>query len=227
MSSFIRSIRSIERSHHYSPVQPVNRYAQFDAVREAADGGRMVSADVWDKDFAEAAGGAAEWLALSKKAIAQLTDVQRQLGGRDGIRYPAEVARQLQHLTASIADWRSVFSRQRSFLKEEIWEAVELALRHPAVKELGLLRNGEDSISGGPGQLSNKLSDTDGLKRLLLGADGLLNELKTAFSYAEQHSPAELLKHPFYAAYPYALYYGASQSYLPLPPRGVIFNKSI
>lgn len=227
MSSYIRSIRSVERSQHYSPIQPVNRYAQFDAARETADGGRIVPADVWDKGYAEAASGAAEWLALSKRAIAQLTEMQRQLGGRDGIRHPDEVAEQLQRLSASIADWKSAYAIQRPFLKEEIWEVVELALRHPAVKELGLFQSGGTSHYGDSSKRSELLSDTDGLKRLLLGADGLLNELKTALSYAEQQSPIELLKLPFHVAYPYALYYGASQSYWPLPLRGVILNKSI
>ncbi|MHA7964712.1 hypothetical protein ACX93W_11250 [Paenibacillus sp. CAU 1782] len=224
MSSYIRSIRSIERSPHYSPIQPVNRYAQFNAVREAADGGRIAPTEGWDKGYAEAAGGAAEWLALSKRAVKQLTEMQRDLGGREGIQHPGEVAGQLQRLSASIAEWESAYARQRTFLREEIWEVMELALRHPAVKKLGLHHSAR---SGDSAERTELLSDTEGLKRLLLGADGLLNELKTALSYAEQQYPVDLLKVPFHAAYPYALYYGASQSYWPLPLRGVVLNKSI
>lgn len=225
MSGYVRSIRSIESSQQYSAVQAVNRYAQFDPMREVVEGGRMAPpSDWWDKEYAEAAGGAAEWLGLARKGVRQLTDMQRELGGRGGIEHPEEVHNHLLWLSSAINAWEGAFRNHRRHLRDEVWAAMELALRHPAVEALGLRQRGDSVYK--PVE-KEALPDVGTLKRLLLGADGLLNELKTGLSYGEQHQAANLLKLPFHSAYPYAMYYGAAQSFWPLPNRGLLLNKYI
>ena len=154
-----------------------------------------------------------------------------QLGREEGLRSKEQLNASLQSLVGAINRWEAAYRGNERLLRPEIWEAMGLALRHPAMEELGIHRKNtesgdvyvwESAFRSDPGY-----ARAESLRRLLLGPEGLLMDLKRALSYAEQFRPVDLLRLPFASAYPYAFYYGASQAYLPLPPRGLIMNKTV
>lgn len=238
MSGYTRAIHRIERSADYMSAKPVNRYASYrlTAYEQAAG----VQRHERQNAYGQAADSAASWLSIARTAQKQLEDMIKELGGEKKLEERVAIKESIDQLIRLINEWESGYRRSAGMLKPEIWEAVELALRHPTVELLEIKRGMDgqfywegSSKQDGMGQVSAGAStdalheDASRLQRLLLGAEGLLMDLKRAMSYAEQQRPVDLLRLPFAAAYPYALYYGASQAYYPLPPRGSIINKLV
>lgn len=247
MSGFIRSIRGIERSQAYSPISAVNRYAAY-RNREQIEPSRVEPAVGWEDWEAASAKSAAVWLRTAKAAEGKLNNLMIELGRQEGWRDAGVTEDKLRQLKVIVDELAAVYKRYEDHLRPEVWEVIELALRHPATEQLGLgwAIDGESSLSRVEGSASDSSLfkvegrssepsrkalaaqlDRDLVRRLLLGVDGLLTGLKRAVTYAEQQQTADWLKLPFTAAYPYALYYGAAQLYWPLPSRGSILNKYI
>ncbi|OUS74009.1 hypothetical protein B1748_21960 [Paenibacillus sp. MY03] len=236
MAEYIRSIRGIERSNAYAPISAVNPYAAY-RNRELIEPSRAEPVNGLADWEASSAKGAAAWLRTAKAAEGKLNSLIIELGRQEGWRNGEVTKDKLRELDDLLNGLASVYKRNEEYLMPEVWEVIELALRHPATSQFGLAR-GELSLEGieerqketfgahSPALLS-ALEDPDKARRLLLGADGLLTGLKTAVAYAEKQQPADWLKLPFTAAYPYAMYYGAAQLYWPLPSRGSIVNKYI
>ncbi len=233
MSHYIRSIRGIERSQAYAPISPVNRYAAY-RNREQIEPSRAEPALGYDyrEMEAQAAMGAAAWLRTAKSAEGKLNGLMIELGRQEGWKDSSVTKDMLLRLESLLNELASVYSRYEEQLKPEVWEVIELALRHPAAEAIGLAR-GEESAFRIELQKAEAVSrltveqDRTKLRRLLLGSEGLLNGLKHAVAYAERQQTSDWLQLPFTAAYPYALYYGAAQLYWPLPSRGSIVNKFI
>lgn len=234
MSHYIRSIRGIERSQAYAPISPVNRYASY-RNREQIEPSRAEPVPGFDYREIEAqtAMGAAAWLRTAKSAEGELNGLMIELGRLEGWKDSSVTKDMLLRLEHILNELASVYSRYEEQLKPEVWEVIELALRHPAAPAIGLAR-GEVSafrIEADKAEAIGRLAteqDRTKLRRLLLGSEGLLNGLKHAVAYAEkQRQTSDWLHLPFTAAYPYALYYGAAQLYWPLPSRGSILNKFI
>ncbi|REK75620.1 hypothetical protein [Paenibacillus paeoniae] len=256
MTVYSRSIHGIERTNHYTKLQPVNRYAAYRLT--AFERAPVVHRENWSRLYSDAAGSAAEWLKKSQDAQRRLDLMLEELGRDAGIRNGSFVRLQIQELTKLLNELEGSYRSHKNQLKPEVWEAVELALRHPAMAALGIERGPDDAFRWrgtgvdsamtevGRGQESRmaatrryskdaalitppekiaSMEDSDKLRRLLLGADGLIQDIKKSLSFAEQGNAIDLLRLPFTAAYPYALYYGAMQTYWPLPLRGVILNK--
>lgn len=233
MSDYIRSIRGIERSQDFVPISPVNRYAAY-RNREQLEPSRVEPIAGYDYQEMEAlaAQGAAAWLRSAKSAEGKLNGLIIELGRREGWRDASVTNDTLLRLEPILNELAAVYKQYDEQLRPEVWEVIELALRHPAVAAIGLSREEDSSfrIEESKATAASRLDgeqDRTRLRRLLLGSDGLLNELKHAVTYAEQQQTADWLKLPFTAAYPYALYYGASHLYWPLPSRGSILNKYI
>lgn len=245
MTPYTRAIRGIERTMHYTKVQPVNRYAAYRLT--SFEQASVVQREDWSRIYSDAADGAAAWLRQAQEAQKRLGRMLQELGRDSGIRNPAFVRTQIDELMGIINSLESSYRSHEERLQPEVWEAVELALRHPATEELDIRRDADGRLrwAGASGdsaaretilghasrggdaeqELPDVLGDSGKLRRLLLGADGFIQSLKHALAFAEQREPIDLLRLPFAAAYPYAMYYGAMQSYWPLPMRGVILNK--
>lgn len=256
MTAYTRTIRGIERTMHYMKLQPASRYAAYRLT--AFEQAPVVQRQDWNRLYNDAADSAAIWLKDAQDAQKRLDRMLLELGREAGIRDASFVSTQIDELVATLNQLESSYRSHESSLKSEVWEAVELALRHPAMEELGIRREAEhafrwegsialqasdgawsqDSKDGiavthysnnRPNDADNDmpaiLTDGNKLKRLLLGADGLIQDLKRALSFADQRQSIDLLRLPFAAAYPYTLYYGAMQAYLPLPYRGIVLNK--
>lgn len=233
MSGYTRVIRGIERTADYTSVKPASRYAAYKLTAYEQVAGVLRHEGV--HTYNQAADSAASWLGIARSAQNRLESMIQALGRDRGIEQMSILSESIGQLVQSINDWETGYRRYKEMLKPEIWEAVELALRHPAMEELGIKRDvdGRFHWDGGESQMNSDSAsigmpyDLSQLRRLLLGAEGLLMDLKRAMSYAEQQRPVDLLRLSFAAAYPYALYYGASQAYWPLPPRGAIVNKYV
>ncbi|MDQ6423376.1 hypothetical protein RB620_28500 [Paenibacillus sp. LHD-117] len=232
MSGSIRSIRGIERTNVYAPIAPVNRYAAY-RNREQVEPARVQPAEGYERRVAEAAEGAAAWLRITQEAGAKLDGLMTELGRLEGWRDAAVTEDKLRQLEKLLNELSAVYRQYEHHLKPELWEVVELALRHPATEELSLRRD-ENSLFRTENRNSalaqrrhDSQEDRGKLRRLLLGADGLLAALKRAVSYAGHLQSADLLRLPFPSGYPYAMYYGAAQLYWPLPSRGTILNKYV
>lgn len=233
MSGYMRVIHGIERSADYTRPKPINRYAAYrlTAYEQAAGVQRHAGKYLYN----QAAESTASWLSIARNAQNQLEDMIKVLGRENKLADKSIVKESIERLIRSINEWVTGYRRYEEMLKPEIWEAVELALRHPGVEMLGIKRgmdgqfywNGAAKLGQSDSEGTTLQQDASRLSRLLLGAEGLLMDLKRAMSYAEQQRPVDMLRLPFAAAYPYALYYGASQAYYPLPPRGSIINKFV
>ncbi|MFF2889091.1 hypothetical protein [Paenibacillus sp. NPDC057967] len=245
MTLYTRAIRGIERTMHYTKLQPVNRYAAYRLTNfEQAS---VVQREDWNRMYSDAADSAAVWLRHAQEAQKRLDRMLQELGRDNGIQNASFVRSRIDELVGMMNELESSFRSHEEQLQPEVWEAMELALRHPAKEELGIRRDsdgklrwdGSSTVSseregvqdnpsrrGTSGQeLPDILEDSGKLRRLLLGADGFIQDLKHALSFAEQRQSIDLLRLPFTAAYPYTIYYGAMQSYWPLPMRGVLLNK--
>lgn len=249
MSEYRRVIRGIERTADFMKTRPVSRYNAYKltAYEQAAGAARLEGKQLFD----QAADSAAAWLGIARSAQDRLEGMMRELGRDRKIGNQSFLQESIGQLVQWINEWELGYKRYKETLKPEIWEAVELALRHPAMEALDIRRgsDGRYDLRGGFASghsHSGEIANAEGMgfgksfteaaareqelaqyRRLLLGAEGLLMDLKRAMSYAEQQRPVDLLRLSFASAYPYALYYGASQAYPPLPPRGAVINKYV
>lgn len=229
MASYISSIRGIERTSSYMPVQAVSPYAYYpyrDGEPQQAQG----NDNDWNRIYVQAANSAAAWIQTAKRAQDGIDQLIWRLSGQLNTRKP--VADSLNDLTNMLNHWESDYKQHAGDLKPELWSSIELALRHPAAQKLGLRRstqsgkwtqNGDDAFTAWSMPLL--ANETQRVKKLLLGADGLLNGLKHALTYAEQQRTVDLLQPKLAATLPYAAYYSSTQSYWPLPYVGLILNR--
>ncbi|MFD0588635.1 hypothetical protein ACFQZE_11520 [Paenibacillus sp. GCM10027627] len=327
MSGYIRSIRNIEQSKQYIMIQPSLRSAAY-RLQSSEMNGNVRSFEE-QEGYHKAAASVASWLNEVGRASKNIDDLLQKLGRNGGIEDRAVLESSLAQIKGIILQLGQVYRSHQTWLKPEIWEAMELALRHPAVSAFNLKdekstpsfspSKGQNSERGnrestfhrtslqkreqmldqwgsrefeqqsnqgleqwnnqefeqwnnrgldqwnnqgleqwnnqGLEQWNNQLPSyssvhskssadhsksradhaknsaanqpVEAARRLLLGADGWLNELKHALSYSERFKPVELLRQPFFSAYPYAMYYGSAQAYFPLPIRGAVLNKYV
>ncbi|WP_028612214.1 hypothetical protein [Paenibacillus harenae] len=260
MTSSVRSIRGIERTAVYSPVQASGPFAHY-----PHRGGepQLPPDDYRDlhRTYRQAAGSAAEWLQAAGQAQREMNELIGELSRklREGI--PADES--LQKLADTLNRLESAYRMHAPALKPELWTAVVLALRHPASEALDLHRSKADgawifgaataipeqSRESGLSQENSRVQSWDlkqsqglnsrleqcqdhGLssnliKRLMLGADGMLNGLKLALTYGGQLKALDLVQPRFADTLPYTVYYGAMQSNRPLPYTGLILNRYV
>ena len=221
MNGYSSSIQSITGSNSYSPIQPLTKYGAYrTSEREEAQQARNLEQRAWGEQYAKAAEKAANWITLAKKTQRELDGMQQILGRDDGILNEDTTKEQMLSLTNSLNELNAAYQSQASSIRSEVWEAIELALRHPAMEAIGIERKVDSSF-----QYVSPETDQATLRRELLGSDGVLQSLKYALSYAEQRKAIDLLQLPFPVAYPYSLYYGGMSTFWPLPLRGVVLNK--
>ncbi|RIX52817.1 hypothetical protein D3P08_12510 [Paenibacillus nanensis] len=249
MSEYTRVIRGIERSADFMKARPASRYDAYKltAYERAAGAARLERKQPFDL----AADSAAAWLSIARSAQNRLEGMMKELGRDRKIENPSFLLESVGQLVEWLNEWELGYKQYKEMLKPEIWGAVELALRHPAMDALGIGRGNDGRFYSRGGFASRysqpkEIANAEGMaygksfteaaareqelapyRRLLLGSEGLLMDLKRAMSYAEQQRPVDLIRLSFASAYPYALYYGASQAYWPLPPRGAVINKFV
>lgn len=237
MPGYISSIRSIEQTTQYSPIQPVSRYTAY-PYRKGESKLLPHYNSSWVHYYQEAADSVAEWLKLVKTAQAELDQLILNVGrlsAEPDSRIADEVINRINLLLNKL---RLQYEQHASTLKPELWAAIELAMQHPAVGKLELSSSLSHKYAdsevmletmkldeGKNDEMRDRSIHDQQMKQLLLGADGFLNDLKRALAYGEQQHAIDLLQLPFAVAYPYALYYGAMQTYWPLPAKGIIMNK--
>jgi len=256
MSSSIRSIRGIERSYAYSAVQAISPYAYYpyrDGEAQQAPEYNMS----FTRDFQQAANSAASWLYKVKQAQYDIEQINRQLSNE--LYKDKPITDSLQRLTTMLNQLEDHYRAHADDLKPELWESIELALRHPAAEEIGLRRSTRDgkwiaestytihsensdrtaSLISIHNEISKSMLPTSinmeqkqklpysssRIQRLMLGADGMLTDLKYALTYAEQHKAVDLIQSPLTSTLPYAAYYSSMQTYSPIPYVGLIMNR--
>lgn len=237
MSSYTSSIRSIERTNAYVPVQAVRPYAYY-PYRDGEPQQAPDHDNDWNRIYQHAANSAAAWVQTAKQAQSDIDQLTRGFSNR--LNTGNSIADHLFDLTHLINHLESQY-KQHADLNPGLWSSIEQALRHPAFQELGLHRNlpdGRWSIdstfmklpSDKPPAISNNdmplfPNESLRIKKLLLGADGMLNKLKHSLTYAEQQRAIDLLRPKLAAALPYNIYYSSIQCYRPLPYVGLILNR--
>lgn len=253
MTGSIRSIRGIEPTSVYAPIQAINRYASY-PYREGEPQLPPNSECDWNYVYKQAADSAAKWVRTAKQAQYDLDRVMSDLSRQFGAGKP--ITDHIHNLTRLLNDLESQYLRYAGDLKPELWASIELAVRHPAAGELGLRRSLESGkwivdppyfrqlqkpkgnlsldakIDAGTNASANsgasnpfEPASAPRMKRLLLGADGMLTGLKHALTYADQQKAVDLLQLRLPTSLPYAAYYGSIQSYWPLPSVGLIINR--
>ncbi|RCW42050.1 hypothetical protein [Paenibacillus prosopidis] len=253
MTGFIRSIRGIERTNVYAPIQAINRYASY-PYREGEPQLPPNSERDWNYVYKEAADSAAKWVRTAKQAQYDLDRLMWDLSRQFDAGMP--VTDHIHNLTRLLNDLESQYLLHAGDLKPGLWASIELALQHPAAKELGLQRGRESGkwvvdlpyfrqsqqpkgnlsldakIEAGTYASANsgasnpfEPASAPRMKRLLLGADGMLTGLKHALTYADHQKAVDLLQLRLPTSLPYAAYYGSIQSYWPLPTVGIILNR--
>ncbi|WP_053374360.1 hypothetical protein [Paenibacillus sp. FJAT-27812] len=224
MSTSIRSIRSIERTNAYTPVQAVSPYAYY-PYRD----GEPQQPPEQDYDlhriYQKAASSAADWLQMAKQAQSHIDQLTVRLSNQLNNGLP--IADSLTSLAKMLQQLESQYKQHDDALKPELWASIELALRAPAARELGLRRSKRGDEEAYMWSKPLALDESKRMKQLLLGADGMLSDLKHALTYAEQQKPIDLLQPQLGATLPYSAYYGAMQAYWPLPYAGLILNRYI
>lgn len=241
MSSSIRSIRGLERTKAYFPVQALTSYGSFPyRDRESRLSPEPVSA--YNRRFKQAADSAADWLAATREAQARLDQLLRLFGKQ--LNDKTDIGASLGPLSDLLNDLEARFIRHSGQLKPELWEAVERALLHPGAAYINLCRDaGSRRWQIGPGSGSahpagetpsakqarshSEPAEARRLKRLLLGPDGLLHTVKHAIAYGDRLKAIELLQLQAPAALPYAAYYESMHNCWPLPYSGLILNRYI
>lgn len=228
MASYIRSIRGIERTNVYVPVQAVSPYAYY-PYRDGEPQLPPDSGKDWNRVYQQAANSAAVWVRTAKQAQYDIEQLARKICRQlnDG----CPIDDNTQKLTALLNQLESHFKEHAENLKPELWSCIDLTLRQPAAQELSLRRSPldgrwiMDDYADKSSTLPLSADEARRMKRLLLGSDGLLNDLKQALSYDEQQKAVDLLKPQLTNTLPYAAYYGSIQSYLPLPRIGLVLNR--
>lgn len=141
MSTSIRSIRGIERSYAYSTVQAISPYAYYPyrdgEAQQAPEYNKSLT-----RDFQQAANSAASWLNKAKQAQYDIEQINKQLSNELYTDKP--IAGSLHRLTAMLNQLEDHYRAHADDLKPELWESIELALRHPAAEEIGLRRSTTD-----------------------------------------------------------------------------------
>lgn len=223
MVTYIRSTRSIERINAFTPVQALSPYAYY-PYRDGEPQQPLEQENEWQRIYQRAANSASDWLRMTKQAqnsIDQLTwQLSRQLNNG------SPIADSLNSLAKIVQHLESHYKQHANDLKPEVWDSIEMALRTPAARELGLresTRQADEAYLGWQKTLAS--DEAKRMKRLLLGSGGMLSDLKHALTYAEKQKPIDLLQPQFGATLPYAAYYGSTQSYWPLPYVGLILNR--
>jgi len=233
MSADIRSIRSIERTPGYLSVHSLNRYGLY-PYRGGEPKLPAPSYSDWNEAMLKAAQSAADWL---RSVIETQSEIDRLITRfssltlhpvdvRDG---NATIAKLLNHLFNN-------YMKHKEELRPELWDRIELALRHPALMKLSFrMCRTEDKLIDYPvnrlQQDDQKLLEketADELKRLLLGASGFLTELKQAIDYSKELQPTELLRDSWHTTkpyMPYMAYYSSMQAYFPMPMVGMLVNR--
>ncbi len=138
MTSYISSIRGIERTNSYMPVQAVSPYAYYpyrDGEPQQAQG----NDNDWNRIYVQAANSAAAWIQTAKRAQDGIDQLIWRLSSQLNTGKP--VADSLNDLTNMLNHWESHYKQHAGDLKHELWSSIELALRHPAAQELGLRRS--------------------------------------------------------------------------------------
>ncbi|MEK3882036.1 hypothetical protein [Paenibacillus sp. PL2-23] len=231
MIAYSRSIRGIERTEAYARTHPVNRYAAYPLT--AFEQTPIAGTQGNRKKKEEAASqGVYSWLREAGQGQKLLGELLEKLGRHNGVASKEQLENSVHTLVDAMNRWESAYQSREQLLRPEIWEAMTLAMRHPAMELLGIKRGGQEvgrRLVWDPAILPQNpnMEEVNTLRRVLLGSEGLLMDLKRALSYAEQYTPMQLLRQPFIHMYPYVLYYGAAQAYHPLPPRGLIMNKTV
>lgn len=136
MSGYTRSIHSIERSHHYIPIQSTRQYSDLPIPISF----HIPSNDQqqWHKVYNLAAESVAEWLQIASKAKVQIDGMLLRLGGRNGIEVDVSAEDGIREIVQLINELDRSFRSHGSNLKQEVWAVIELALRHPAMSALGI-----------------------------------------------------------------------------------------
>ncbi|CAM4380707.1 hypothetical protein L1N85_23240 [Paenibacillus alkaliterrae] len=240
MNTTIRSIRAIERTKVYAPIQAVTPYAYF-PYRNGEAQLPPECEDEWIRYYRQAADSAAAWVCHAKQAQYELDRMTCQLSRQLHLELPIEDS--LQKLADIVNRLDHRYKQHAVDLKPELWAAVELALCHPAAAEIGLYRDHKyekwiiDSVKACPADAKSlvdvqaslpsleKPAGTQRLKRLLLGSDGFLTGLKNALAYSDPRRAVDLLQLQLSTTLPYTAYYGALQAYMPLPYVGLILNR--
>ncbi|CAM4486379.1 hypothetical protein FHS16_004898 [Paenibacillus endophyticus] len=226
MSSSIRSIRSIERSSAYTPVQAVSSYAYY-PYRDGEPQFAPEHNDEWRRTFHQAAGHAASWLQTARQSQHALHQLSIKLGRELDNNEPIEDS--LDQLALLVSDLENQYKQGKGDLNPELWLTIEQALRHPAVQEIGLhrhIQNGQWIIQGQTAESTDTAQvNVERMKRLLLGTSGLLTDIKVALAYTEQQKPEDLLQPELTATLPYAAYFNSVQTYSPVPYVGLIINQ--
>lgn len=224
MTGSIRSIRGIERTNLYAPIQAINRYASY-PYREGEPQLPPNSDHDWNYVYKQAAESAAIWVRTAKQAQYDLERLMLDLSRQFIAGKP--INDQVHHFIRLLNDLESQYLQHAGDLKPELWTSIELAVRQPAAEELGLRRSRESGkwIVDPAYSSQSQQPNVHRMKRLLLGADGMLSGLKHALTYADRQKAVDLVQLRFPTSLPYAAYYGSIQSYWPLPSVGLILNR--
>lgn len=222
MASSIRSIRGIERSNAYAPIQAVSPYAYYPYRNSEPPLAPHVDMD-WNSIYEQAASSAATWLQTAKQVQIDLEQLSWQLSRQ--FRAGAPIMESIHEIPGLLNHLELQYKLHSDDLIPELWESIEQALQHPAVKELGLRRNQEDSTWIVNSIHIQTFEQSNQMKRLLLGSDGIITRLKYALTFADYQKAADLVLPQLTTSLPYAAYYGSMQFYSPLPNVGLIFNR--
>jgi hypothetical protein len=138
----------------------------------------------------------------------------------------------LHSLITLLNQLETSYTQRAGDLTPELWSSIELAMRHPAAKEIGLSRSATDDgqwsmNDAASGRFDSAVQNADRMKRLLLGSSGLLTDLRLALAYTEQQKPTELLQSSLTSTLPYGDNYNSIQKYSPVPYAGLIINQYI
>jgi len=241
MSSYIRTIRGIERSPGYLSVHSINRYGAY-PYRGGEPRLPPPAYKDWHEPVQEAARSAAHWLQIVQQAQAAIDRLTAFYSKR--ILTQNDVKEGVRLVAGMINDLYAAHKQHAAQLKPELWESIELALRHPALRKLGLTRTDSETLcielqsSFAKAYASSCESEDKPLtselqqeiKRLLLGADGWLNALRHALAYSDRDKASELLRQGWLASLPhipYIAYYSSMQTYSPIPMSGMLLNRSV
>lgn len=241
MEGHFRTIRSIERTPGYLSIHSINRYGMY----PPRGGEPKLPPPAYEEHvqpLRQAADSAAQWLQTVQQSSVELDRMIMRFSERN--LQPSDVKDGIQSIIALVNKLHLAFNGQNGQLKPELWESIELALRHPAVRMLGLERSTTGQLcvelqtvaakaysalsSEGNKPLEREVQLH--LKRLLLGTDGWLLALKRALAYSEQFKAIDLLSRGWLASLPhmpYIAYYSAMQAYLPIPTAGVLLNRRV
>lgn len=229
MSSYSRSIRRIDRTPAYEPVQAVTPYAYY-PYRDAEPQQAPDQEQDWNRIYRQAASSAASWIQTTRDAQDRMEQLANKLSQELNNDQP--IKESLHSLITLLNQLETSYTQRAGDLTPELWSSIELAMRHPAAKELGLSRSASDDgqwsmNDAASGRFDSAVQNANRMKRLLLGSSGLLTDLKLALAYTEQQKPSELLQSSLTSTLPYGDNFNSIQNYPPVPYAGLIINQYI